>query len=409
MVNNYTSGVSLTSICKNMLPFSFKKRRGLPAAERRLSEIQLKNLKWQQEAFHQIIKLVGLQKEGILSEAEVSEFKSHLMDSLMEVNLEQEHNSILRDKLLFLQELYFAKCILEDEYHSMKSLLLHRLSVAEGETETPNEWSIVEFKDKTQPQISQSKSKNGSSKNQQIKGSASVLGLVLATHKNEKALLTATSTNSTAVESLEYNSTWEKNEKKIETKAMLMMEKDESGKRDKSAKKPWGFTGFKKWKRKNLEDEATTPLPPGEVKSYCVDGFVCVEAVDSSKQTKRKLQSELSLEKDDIKSEQSSVDPKSKWTNKTCLEPCNDDDLDDQLEAIWANSGKWATFGDEEDENCNPNLFLHQDNSPNKQLQKSYDCTNPFADNYNSQNKPLVSESISFDLHTNLFWTPMSS
>ncbi|CAM9002844.1 unnamed protein product [Rhodiola kirilowii] len=103
MVNNYTSGVSLTSICKNMLPFSFKKRRGLPAAERRLSEIQLKNLKWQQEAFHQIIKLVGLQKEGILSEAEVSEFKSHLMDSLMEVNLEQEHNSILRDKLLFLQ------------------------------------------------------------------------------------------------------------------------------------------------------------------------------------------------------------------------------------------------------------------------------------------------------------------
>uniref|UniRef100_A0A7N0V7G9 Uncharacterized protein n=1 Tax=Kalanchoe fedtschenkoi TaxID=63787 RepID=A0A7N0V7G9_KALFE len=83
---------SITSICKNMLPFSFKKRRGLPAAERRLSEIQLKNLKWQQESFQQIIKLTGLQKEGILPDAEISEIKSHLMDAFMEVHLEQEHS-----------------------------------------------------------------------------------------------------------------------------------------------------------------------------------------------------------------------------------------------------------------------------------------------------------------------------
>uniref|UniRef100_A0A7N0RHV1 Uncharacterized protein n=1 Tax=Kalanchoe fedtschenkoi TaxID=63787 RepID=A0A7N0RHV1_KALFE len=300
MVNNSLHG-SITSICKNMLPFSFKKRRGLPPTERRLSEIQLKNLKWQQESFHQIIKLTGLQKEGILSDAEISEFKSHLMDALMEVNAEQEHSSILRDKLLFLQELYFAKCILEDEYHSMKSLLLHRLSVAEGETDTPNEWSIVEFKDRSQTQISKSKSRNGSSKKQpQIKGSTSVLGLVLATHRNERVDQHPHNKSSNVSGSLDYDPSWEKNEKKIETKAMLMMERSEPEpepeKRDKSAKKQWGFSGFKKWKRKSSEEESTEPVP-SEVKSDFVDGFVRVEAVDSSKQIKKKLQSELSLEK----------------------------------------------------------------------------------------------------------------
>lgn len=88
------------------------------------------------------------------------------------------------------------------------------------------------------------------------------------------------------------------------------------------------------------------------------------------------------------------------------------DELDDQLEAIWANSTKWATF-DEGDENNDPNLFSNQENaSPfmmSRDLQKSYDCTNPFADNYSSQRKTMVSESISFDMHTNLFWNPMSS
>lgn len=167
----------------------------------------------------------------------------------------------------------------------MKSLLLHRLSVAEGETDTPNEWSIVEFKDK--------RSKTESLRKPMIIGSSSVLGLVLATHKNEKA---------NVVERLEYESSdWEKNEKKIETKAMLTIEKDEFGKKEKSGKKQWGFSGFKKWKRKSSEDEeAPTPNPmqiSSEMNHEFVDEFVPLEAVESNKQIKRKLQSEMSLEK----------------------------------------------------------------------------------------------------------------
>lgn len=96
---------SIASLCKNILPFSFKKRRlpAIAAAEQRLSKQQADNLKWQQDSFHQILKLMGLCKEGILPETEVSAFRSHLLDTLIASPLDHEHSSILRDKLLFLQ------------------------------------------------------------------------------------------------------------------------------------------------------------------------------------------------------------------------------------------------------------------------------------------------------------------
>lgn len=96
---------SITSLCKTILPFSFKKRC-LLSAEQRLSKLQSDNLKWQQESFHQMLNLMGLHKEDIIAETEVSAFKTHLLETLLAPSSPEQqldHPLILRDKLLFLQ------------------------------------------------------------------------------------------------------------------------------------------------------------------------------------------------------------------------------------------------------------------------------------------------------------------
>lgn len=99
---------SITSICKNILPFSFKKKRlpAIAAAEQRLAKQQSDNLKWQQESFHQILNLMGLCKEGILHANEVSAFRAHLLETLVALPLDYEAPVIVRDKLIFLQVSY---------------------------------------------------------------------------------------------------------------------------------------------------------------------------------------------------------------------------------------------------------------------------------------------------------------
>lgn len=95
---------SITSLCKTILPFSLKKKR-LAAAEHRLAKLQSDNLKWQQDSFHQILNLMGLHKEGILDEPQLSAFRSNLLDTLIASPAEHEQPVILRDKLVFLQVL----------------------------------------------------------------------------------------------------------------------------------------------------------------------------------------------------------------------------------------------------------------------------------------------------------------
>lgn len=94
---------SITSLCKSVLPLGLKKRC-LVSAEYRLWKLQSDNLKWQQESFNQMLKLMGLQQNEILPEAEVSAFRTHLLDTLLSSPPpQQDHPLILRDKLLFLQ------------------------------------------------------------------------------------------------------------------------------------------------------------------------------------------------------------------------------------------------------------------------------------------------------------------
>ncbi|KAK6126932.1 hypothetical protein DH2020_039326 [Rehmannia glutinosa] len=108
MVHNYTPTYlqdSIASICKTILPLSFKKRRipAIAAAEQRLSKQQSDNLKWQQDSYHQILNLMGLCKEGIIPEYEVSAFRTHLLETLIASSIEHEPPVVLRDKLIFLQ------------------------------------------------------------------------------------------------------------------------------------------------------------------------------------------------------------------------------------------------------------------------------------------------------------------
>ena len=130
MVHTYTPAYystlhdSITSLCKTILPFSFKKKR-LTAAEHRLSKLQSDNLKWQQDSFHQILNLMELHKEDILSENEVSAFKIHLLETLIASPLEHEQPVILRDKLVFLQVKFL---VLEPGLHFISVFIFRQAS-----------------------------------------------------------------------------------------------------------------------------------------------------------------------------------------------------------------------------------------------------------------------------------------
>ncbi|KAM3270100.1 hypothetical protein P3S67_030006 [Capsicum chacoense] len=338
---------SITSLCKTILPFPFKKRRipAIAAAEQRLSKQQSDNLKWQQESFHQILNLMGLCKEGILAESEVSGFRSHLLDTLIASPSDYEHSSILRDKLIFLQELLYAKCISEEEYHSSKRPLLQRLAVQGAEIEakhvivgskkdetTDDEWSVIDLKDEKsnlgkENSISSSKDKQKqTSALKQIKGAASVFGF--ASSKKERGILNPVSENCSLSERNELgvsteNPFWNTHlrEKDGETKSILMVESlpnepmkvkkqkkpfkglfgvddqhrvepESEGKSKSGGKKQWGFDGFKKWKKNDSEDE-TAPLSLDEKSdrgTYL--GQLVAEPVGEgpdTKQIKRKL------------------------------------------------------------------------------------------------------------------------
>ncbi|XP_057416642.1 uncharacterized protein LOC130711161 [Lotus japonicus] len=318
---------SITSLCKTLLPFSFKKR-SLLSAEQRLSKLQSDNLKWQQESFHQILNLMGLHEEGIVAETEVSAFRTHLLETLIASPPEQEHPVILRDKLLFLQELLYAKCVSEEEYHSSKRPLLQRLAVQGAQIEAKDvivgvravrpreiseeEWSVIDLKDDKGLKMNKEnlnckgKSNQGSGL-KQIKGAASVFGFV-SPHKPGKNGVEKSAFESPSLQLRQSseNPFWnaEPNGNKSEGTTILMEESGppeavkETGGSEKLKRKPfrtlfhreqregvgggsggggpepeqragkpvkkqWGFDGFKRWKRNEADDE-TAPLPLNE-------------------------------------------------------------------------------------------------------------------------------------------------
>ncbi|KAJ0989523.1 hypothetical protein J5N97_007879 [Dioscorea zingiberensis] len=252
----------ITSICKSILPFSHKNRQ-LP--DQKLAKRHLESLKWQQESFHRILQLIALQKEGMVSENEVSAFRVNLLDNLIASPANQEPPNAIRDKLLFLQELLYAKCISDEEYHSSKRPLLQRLAVqgadidcrdiimgAPPASSPEEEWSVINLRD------------------------------------DEESPMVKTTKQRTPFKSLMSNVPWKEKAKEANKNSILMpessplvTERTEKGKRkpfrslfqkegldengeekggsSKSGKKKqWGLDGLRKWRRGNSEDETMT-------------------------------------------------------------------------------------------------------------------------------------------------------
>ncbi|KAJ7957730.1 Uveal autoantigen with coiled-coil domains and ankyrin repeats isoform 1 [Quillaja saponaria] len=302
---------SITSLCKTILPFSFKKRC-LPAADHEMAKLQSDNLKWQQDSFHQMLNLMGLHKEGILAESEVSAFRTHLLETLIASPPEKEQPVILRDKLLFLQELLYAKCITEEEYHSTKRPLLQRLAVQGAEIETgdvivagmkdlkvnsEDEWSVIDLKDdKCLLTKDNSNSKNitkHGSAMKQIKGASSVFSFVSSykpgKNKVEKSIFDSPSVHMQLTEPkfscpasdenelgfFRENPFWDSHlkEKQSETRTILMTESlpppesiKESGgpdKADKLKRKPFR-TLFQREQRDRLHGGSVNRSPESE-------------------------------------------------------------------------------------------------------------------------------------------------
>ncbi|PKA55839.1 hypothetical protein AXF42_Ash018746 [Apostasia shenzhenica] len=250
---------TINSLCKSiLLPFSFKNRR-LPA-DQKLADRHADNLKWQQDSFHRILELIGLHKEGIVPEAQVSIFRANLLENLITAPSHAEPPSLIRDKLLFLQELLYAKCISVEEYHSSKRPLLSRLASQGVEIDckdvivgTPpllkntgdDEWTDIDLSDQ-KPSNNSVKAKEKAPTKHFWRG------------KGKKDKETNNSITVLMPESSPINS------RKF-SRVGLAQEGEERAEKKTSKKKAWGFDGFKKWKRSCEEDESTKPyLPPGE-------------------------------------------------------------------------------------------------------------------------------------------------
>ncbi|CAA0813464.1 Unknown protein [Striga hermonthica] len=371
---------SITTICKSILPFSFKKRRipAIAAAENRLSEQQSDNLKWQQESFHQMLKLIGLCKEGIIGQDEVSDFRAHVVQTITGLPVDYEAPVILRDKLIFLQDLFYANCITEDEYHASKRPLLQRLAVQGAKIREsdvivgahngiPNEeWSALYLQEKKK-QCSVNPDRL-MLENKPKEVSTCVPPVISTTRFSGKNELLSS----------KENPFWDCDlgENESETKSILMMETlpevpvTSEKQNEKARRKPfsglfkrnernpaveekeksklvmksnWGFDGLKKWMKNESEDEST-PLSRTEKSDnagYNNGGTepkinpVVGERAESKKTTKEKLL----------------VHQNGSETN-----------LNEEKKH---SSRKWTTFNDDdEEENAHPNLFSNQTHNP---------------------------------------------
>jgi hypothetical protein len=155
----YYSGLqdTIASLCKSILP-SFRVGRRLTAdqaAARRHAE----QLKWQQESFHRILHLAALHREGIVPAHDVAAFRGTMLAALVAPPPQHpEQPAVLRDKLLFLQELLYAKCVSAAEYNASKAPLVRRLAAfGGGVVECPDaeasaeEWSEIDLRDPPPP------------------------------------------------------------------------------------------------------------------------------------------------------------------------------------------------------------------------------------------------------------------
>lgn len=154
----YYSGLqdTIASVCKSIFSRPGKRLTADQAAARRHADA----LKWQQESFHRILHLSALHREGIVPAADVHAFRASVLAALASPPTPQnpDHPPVLRDKLLFLQELLRAKCVSPAEFNAAKRPLVQRLAALGVAVDCPDadagrseEWAEIDLRDPPQP------------------------------------------------------------------------------------------------------------------------------------------------------------------------------------------------------------------------------------------------------------------
>ncbi|KAF0905737.1 hypothetical protein E2562_008808 [Oryza meyeriana var. granulata] len=282
----YYSGLqdTIASLCKSILPFAgFRAGRRLTAdqaAARRHAEA----LKWQQDSFHRILHLSALHREGIVPASDVDAFRAGMLATLAAAPAPPAHPdqpAILRDKLLFLQELLYAKCISAAEYNYTKRPLVQRLAsfgvvvecpdadVGDGGAAAPassssvEEWSEIDLRDPPPAAPASDKPKHKAFvppwKSRGKKEQDANRPPLAQVDQNAASVLMAESSPSGKPEkgkrrhltAMFHNG----GENKEPAASMEGTEEKDVAKGKK--KSSWGFDGLKKWKKAAGNEEAT--------------------------------------------------------------------------------------------------------------------------------------------------------
>ncbi|KAM0897911.1 hypothetical protein ACQ4PT_022244 [Festuca glaucescens] len=268
----YYSGLqdTIASVCKSIFSRPGRRLTADQAAARRHADA----LKWQQESFHRILHLSALHREGIVPAADVQAFRASVFAALASLPSPQnpDHPPVLRDKLLFLQELLRAKCISPAEFNAAKRPLVHRLAAlgvavdcpdADAGRSSAEEWAEIDLRDPPAPPASDSKPKHKAfvspwkSRGGKKEQDASRPPLAQVDQNHHPSVLMA---EISPAEAAPASGKADKGKRRHLTAMFGSENKDpastaaEGGEEEKGSvkgkkKSSWGFDGLKKWKK----------------------------------------------------------------------------------------------------------------------------------------------------------------
>ncbi|KAL6844582.1 hypothetical protein ACP4OV_025241 [Aristida adscensionis] len=300
----YYSGLqdTIASLCKSILPsFPFRGAGRRLTADQAAARRHAEQLKWQQESFHRILHLAALHREGIVPAADVAAFRASMLAALAAAPPPQhpEQPAVLRDKLLFLQELLYARCVSAAEYNAAKAPLVRRLAALGVAVDCPDaeasaeEWSEIDLRDpppptaadKTKHKAFATPWKSRSKKDNDASGAPRPpLAPVDQNHPKNASVLMAESSPAEAAPSAKaekgkrrhlaamFHSGGNGSENKAPAGEEGVDEKETAKGKKKSS---WGFDGLKKWKKaagggnEEAAEHAPAAPPPRSSHSEC--------------------------------------------------------------------------------------------------------------------------------------------
>ncbi|XBH72154.1 hypothetical protein VPH35_099518 [Triticum aestivum] len=296
----YYSGLqeTIASVCKSIFSRPGKRLTADQATARRHADA----LKWQQDSFHRILHLSALHREGIVPAADVHAFRASLLAALSAPPQgPADHPPILRDKLLFLQELLRAKCVSPAEYNAAKRPLVQRLAALGVVVDCPDaddaggvpatrssaeEWSEIDLQDPPPPPSTGDKPKHKAfispwkSRGKKEQDVPPRPPLAQVDQNNHASVLMAEISPSEAtpagkadkgkrrhLTAMFHGSGGGENK---EPAAAVEESADEKGRK----KSSWGFNGLKKWKKSGAGGNEDAPAggdsaPPRSSYSEC--------------------------------------------------------------------------------------------------------------------------------------------